>query len=350
MNGSPPSATIQASVLQPVGIWRSTESRFGTSPITHFRRRISELMSPPMAISRDSDGPAIHVAAPTADQAAAFQSLPWEALTMAQRQREIKTQPSLPSTLLVNPHSGTGDFPGATLRPLGSRNVSWDPSNGMESPWASHTPTTSQAPEVFSQIHATRVQTRSQSRVNGGLSRENSVSSSGNGSAGDAGEETTSPAQMAAMAALRRANQQRMPTRSKPTTRAASNGPSSPLPALQDDIAGAYDYWNAEADKAGAQKETRQKRINAQLIPLFVDPTQDVRLHQNLHMPTSSHAPLSPRSVIASIRWGVDQVRQSRRTGEDEEWRSEVERLRQAHADLGTAITELTGAGASSAQ
>lgn len=352
MNGNTPSVAPQTSVLQPVGIWRSTESRFGTSPITHFRRRISQFMAPPSAIPRDSEGPSIHVAAPTAEQTAAFQSLPWEALTMAQRQREIKTQPSLPSSLLVNPHSGTGDFPGATLRPLGSRNVSWDPSNGIESPWASHTPTTSQAPEVFSQIHATRVQTRSQSRLNGGngLSRENSVSSSGTGPVGEAEEETTSPAQMAAMAALRRANQQRVTTRPKPTAKAVPDGSSSPLPVLQDEIAGAYEYWNVEPDNAGAHKETRQKRINAQLIPLFVDPAQDAHRQQSLHTPASAQTPLSPRCVMASIRWGVDQVRQSRRTGEDDEWRTEMDRLRQAHADLGTAITELTGAGASTAQ
>lgn len=333
----------QPSVLQPVGIWRSTEARFATSPITHFRRRISQVMSPAPVIPRDDEGPAIHVAAPTAEQATALQSLPWEALTMAQRQREIKTQPSLPSHLVLNPHSATSDSTGSTLRPVGSRNVSWDPSNGMESPWASHTPVTSQAPEVFSQIHATRVQTRSQSRMNGGsgLSRENSVSSAGNGLASDAGEETktetTSPAQMAAMAALRRANQQRTTLSLKPTARVASSGAGSPMPILQDEIAGAYDYWNVHPETNGSLKGNPKNTRNTQLIPLFVDAvgTQDLRL------PAPPHAALSPRSVIASIRWGVDQVRQSRRTGEEEDWRSEVDRLRQAHADLGTAITEL---------
>lgn len=296
-------------------------------------------------MSRDSEGPAIHVAAPTSEQAAALHNLPWEALTMAQRQREIRSQPSLPSEL--NPQSGVDDLTGSMLRPLGSRSVSWDPSNGMESPWASHTPVTSQAPEVFSQIHATRVQTRSQSRLNGsGLSNGNSVSTAGNGPSDgmreESAAETSSPAQMAAMAALRRANQQRTPSRSKANATAASNSGGGSLPILQDQIAGAFEYSNKDRETPESRNDRSRRKINAQLIPLFVDPVQARQLEGNVPLPTS---PPSPRSVIASIRWGVDQLRRSQRTGGEEEWRSEVDQLREAHADLGTAITDLAQAG-----
>ena len=264
---------------------------------------------------------------------------------MAQRQREIRSQPSLPSEL--NPQSGVDDLTGSMLRPLGSRSVSWDPSNGMESPWASHTPVTSQAPEVFSQIHATRVQTRSQSRLNGsGLSNGNSVSTAGNGPSDgmreESAAETSSPAQMAAMAALRRANQQRTPSRSKANATAASNSGGGSLPILQDQIAGAFEYSNKDRETPESRNDRSRRKINAQLIPLFVDPVQARQLEGNVPLPTS---PPSPRSVIASIRWGVDQLRRSQRTGGEEEWRSEVDQLREAHADLGTAITDLAQAG-----
>ncbi|GHJ89991.1 hypothetical protein NliqN6_6393 [Naganishia liquefaciens] len=334
-NDTAAAAAPQPSSLRPAGIWRS-EVRSAPSPITQFRRRISELMSPPAVVSRDLEEPAIHVAAPTSEQATALQSLPWEALTMAQRQREIRSQPSLPSHL--NPQSG------ATLRPLGSRNVSWDPSNGIESPWASHTPISSQAPEVFSQIHATRVQTRSQSRLNGSrLSKENSIESVGIGPDGDNGEsataETASPAQMAAMAALRRANQQRTPSRSKPIATAVSSSAEGVLPISETDMVGAFDDWNRDRETPEDHKDSIRKKMNVQLIPLFVDPVQTAQLEGNAHLPI---APLSPRSVMTSIRWGVDQLRRSQLTGADEEWRSEAERLKEAHRDLGTAIADLS--------
>lgn len=190
------------------------------------------------------------------------------------------------------------------------------------------------------------MQTRSQSRLNGsGLSIENSVSTAGNGSSDtireESTEETSSPAQMAAMAALRRANQQRTPSRSKANATAVPNSAGGALPILQDEIAGAFEYRNKDRETSDSRNDSSRKKINAQLIPLFVDPVQATQLEGNVPVPSS---PLSPRSVIASIRWGVDQLRRSQRTGEEEEWRSEVDRLREAHADLGTAITDLAQA------
>lgn len=247
---------------------------------------------------------------------------------MAQRQRAIRTQPT---NLSVNANEV-----GAGLRPPGSRNVSWDPSNGTDSPWASHTPLTSQAPEVFSQIHATRVRTRSQARQDG-MSNEGSTPSVGGS------EEGTSPAQMAAMAALRRANQQRSAGR-----RTEVKVASPPLENVQFPFPEGTVYDFAPFDEPVPAAETpkpfqrSQSSIPARsyLVPLFEDPFRGTR--PDFENDTSaSLAPSSPRSAMAAIRWGVDQLQRAMRTGEEEQWREEVEGLTALEREMASVLAEL---------
>lgn len=251
---------------------------------------------------------------------------------MAQRQRAIRTQPT---NLSVNANEV-----GAGLRPPGSRNVSWDPSNGTESPWASHTPLTSQAPEVFSQIHATRVRTRSQARQDG-ASREGSTSSVGGP------EEGSSPAQMAAMAALRRANQQRAGRR--PEVKMAS----PPLEKVQFPFPEGTVYDFAPFDEPVPAAETPKpvqrsqssKTARTYLVPLFEDPFRRSKPDFENDTSASDLAPPSPRSAMAAIRWGVDQLQRSLRTGGQAQCREEVEELSELEREVAGVLAELRPAG-----
>lgn len=252
---------------------------------------------------------------------------------MAQRQHAIKTQPSNLSNLVVNANE-------ATLRPPGSRNVSWDPSNGTESPWASHTPLTSQAPEVFSQIHVTRVRTRSQARQDG-MSREGSTSSVGPGP-----EEGSSPAQMAAMAALRRANQQRSLGR-KAEVKVASPPPMEKLQfPFPEDVVYDFPQWGTEPlveTPRPVERSQSSKPARSYLVPLFEDSLRGAR--PNFDHAPSDLAPPSPRSAMAAIRWGVEQLQRSMRTDGEGQWREEVEGLTELEREMANVLAELRPTG-----
>lgn len=334
---APESTPRSQPTLQPVGIWRSESpaSPFAVSPITHFRRRITELVAP--SAPSAAEGPAIHVAPPTAEQATAFRTLPWEALTMAQRQHAIKTQPSNLSNVVVNANDV-----GSSLRPHGSRNVSWDPSNGTESPWASHTPLTSQAPEVFSQIHATRVRTRSQARQDG-MSQEGSTSSASAGL-----EEGSSPAQMAAMAALRRANQQRSAGK-KAEVKAASPPPMAKLQfPFPEDVVYDFPQWDPDATvetPKPIEQPQSSKPARPYLVPLFDNPIRGSTRPDFSDPAASDLAPPSPRSAMAAIRWGVEQLQRSMRTNEEGQWREQVDGLTELEREMASALAQLRPAG-----
>ncbi|KAJ9102867.1 hypothetical protein QFC19_004595 [Naganishia cerealis] len=341
--------------LHPIGIWQSERlaATLGVSPLLQdFRQRIvSDYTRPgpvpshipvlqPAAAPIDIDNrPTIHVAPPTTEQASAFRALPWEALTIAERQRAIRGQKTeAMHGITVNPSLEEG-LPHEQEQEVQqqARNL-MVATPGSETPLASHTPLSSQAPEVFSEIHAERVRTRSMARS---MARSSSnadttgLDAQDSPDGGVAGGPT--PAQMAAMAALRRANSHRRSSANlgMNTYEAASYAvqPTSP-PAKPQVSFGNSEAWAPDtafpfpssaqnnaplepaiSDRSAAMGMGKGKNY---LVPLFTDPARAAQtLPHPLRMASS---PLSPRSVIASLRWSTDQLKRSVQDGSSDQW------------------------------
>lgn len=354
--------------LHPLGIWQTDRfaATLGASPVIQsFRQRMSDLscsagpLSPRLSGASASsakpqwievDRPAIHVAPPTAEQASALRALPWEALTIAERQRAIRGQRSeYTQGSLVNSdlHEGQQQQQQAPQEVQHARNLAVG--SGDETPLASHTPVSSQAPEVFSEIHASRVRTRSMAR-----------SMSNTSSASDAQESPSggpSPAQMAAMAALRRANSHRKVSTnlSKNTDETASYAIQPTSPGRTRVSHGASDVWSSDvgfpfttspgngATAGPAVPEHMVARglhsAKNYLMPLFIDPTQGAG--NVSHSLEATTPPLSPRSAIASLRWSTEQLKRSVQGRSGDQWRESRLDLERLDTEIGQVLSEL---------
>ncbi|KAJ9092544.1 hypothetical protein QFC21_006775 [Naganishia friedmannii] len=371
VNSHAPGHQTLANQLRPIGIWQTDRfaATLGVSPIVQsFRQRMSDLsrtagpMSPRLSDSSSTssvnppwievDRPAIHVAPPTAEQASAFRALPWEALTMAERQRAIRGQKTEESQgPMVN-----SDLQAAQQQQQQQqqspqevqymRNLAVG--SESETPLASHTPVSSQAPEVFSEIHASRLRTRSMARSMSNASTTSDAQESPSGG--------PSPAQMAAMAALRRANSHR-----KTSTNLSKNidetapyaiQPISPPGEARVNF-GASDIWSPDVGFPFTTSPRNDAAIGPAmpehvvvrglhraknyLVPLFIDQSQSAG--SSSVEPTT--LPLSPRSVIASLRWSTEQLKRSVQGGSGDQWRESRLDLERLDTEIGQVLSGL---------
>ncbi|KAJ9112242.1 hypothetical protein QFC22_006326 [Naganishia vaughanmartiniae] len=353
--------------LHPLGIWQTDRfaATLGVSPVVQsFRQRMSDLsraagpISPRLSSASTTSGnpswievdrPAIHVASPTAEQASAFRALPWEALTIAERQRAIRGQkPAETQGSAMNPALEDADQQQQSRQEVQyARNLGVGPGN--ETPMASYTPISSQAPEVFSEIHASRVRTRSMARS---MSNTSSTSDAQEAPSGP------SPAQMAAKAALRRANSHRRAStnlsKNMDETATYAIQPTSP-PGKARLSFGASDVWSSDvgfpftnsARNDAAVGPAVPEHVVARglhraknyLVPLFINPTQPAE--NPSHSVEQTTLPLSPRSVIASLRWSTEQLKRSVQGGTGDQWRASRSELERLDTEIGQVLSGL---------